>query len=204
MKHLFLTLALIFFAGISVMAQTDSISEAYSRIKLLEQQLQQQNSQISKLSADVNEVLKQNLALKKNLNLQPTRAKAKAGDSMEYRIIEVKGDPITKDVHVIMTADNIGTMDKDLMYWLTEIIDETGNAYNNDGRCEIKIDGIADNVKRKYVVKHHPNAPYTIDTLIKGYNPNAQYIKYLNFDITDNSKHIFATFENLPIKWTEE
>lgn len=203
MKHLFLTLALIFFAGLSAMAQTDSLSEAYSRIKLLEQQIQQQNTQISKLSADVNEVLKQNLALKKNLNLQPTIAKSKVGDFMEYRVLEVLGNPQNGEVHVVISADNIGNMDKQLHYRGNQIIDETGKGYDDSDRYSMSVEGVRDNLTRSYL-DHHPNAPYTINLYIKGYDRNAQYIKYLSMEVLDGSKHLYAIFENLPIKWTEE
>ena len=73
--------------AMSAMAQTDSLKEAYFRIKILEQTIQEQNNNINKLSADVNEVIKQNLALKKNLNLSPTIAKSKLDNGLEFRIL---------------------------------------------------------------------------------------------------------------------
>lgn len=115
-----LTLLLIALASVALAdAQTpsDSIKEAYNKISNLENRITLQDSKINKLLQQVDEVTRQNLALKKNLNLSPTVATAKAGDIMEYRIVEVTGDPETNTVHMVMIADNISGQDKSLMYW---------------------------------------------------------------------------------------
>lgn len=195
-----LLLSLICLFSISGMAQNDSIAEAYSRIQQLEEKIQQQNQTISKLSADVNEVLNQNLALKKNLNLKPTIAKAKIPGTVEFRIHDISGDPETGEIHAVITAHNIGESDKKLYYSKAEIIDELGHTYNNEERSRIELAGETSNLMKESVT-HHVNAPYTLDFYISKYNPEAQYIKYLYFQVLDGTKLQDLVFENLPINW---
>lgn len=183
--------------------QADSIKEAYSKLHNLENRITLQDAQIAKLLQQVDAVTKQNLALKKNLNLSPTIATAKAGDIMEYRIIEVTGDTATNTVHMVMIADNISGEEKLLRYNQPQIIDEKGHGYENslmNERCFFKIEGETGQLLGSSI-QHQPNAPYTIDVYIKDCNPDVQYIKYLGFDISDVSKHHLLVFENLPIKW---
>lgn len=68
-KLLFLLLALVLFIPVSAQTSSDSIKEAYSKIKLLEDRLTLQDTRIAKLMQQVDEVTRQNLSLKKNLNL---------------------------------------------------------------------------------------------------------------------------------------
>lgn len=192
MKQIF-TLTIILISSILGHAQSDSINQAFSRISALE-------SQINKLTSDVEAVTKQNLALKKSLKLKPTIAKAKLGEDIEFRVLEVKGDVNTTDVHLIITIENIGNEDTRYYFKERTIIDELGNGYDNEKRSSIAIKGISENLFGRSV-ELHPNAPYTTDLCIKNYNPDAQYIKTLKLSGGYN-KDIF--FENLPIKWEEE
>lgn len=202
MKLVLLTLLTFLFFP-SVYAQTDSLSEAYSRIKILEETIQQQNARITKLSSDVNEVLNQNLALKKNLNLLPTISSAKLGDSMEYRVIEVNGNSDTREVNVVITANNLTNQDVRTHFSGNEIVDELGNGYNhNNQNYKMKINGVEDDLIRRSV-DNHANAPYSINLSINNYAPGANYIKYLSLDILTGTKHNFVIFENLPIKWAK-
>lgn len=205
MKQLSAILLLIAIS-LSGYAQSDSLSQAISRITNLESKVQAQSDQLAKLNSDLQEVQSQNLALKKNLNLKPTIAKSKIRDKVEYRIIEVLGDKSTGDVHVVMTADNVGDSDEVVIYKRdNEIIDELGNGYNDKERYIMKIKGVADNLYFQHI-NHHVNTPYTINLDIKKYNRDAQYIKYLSLELGKESglgtDH--AVFENLPIKWVDE
>ncbi|WP_286145115.1 hypothetical protein [Bacteroides caecimuris] len=202
MKKLLLTLMSVALA-MSAMAQTDSLKEAYFRIKILEQTIQEQNNNINKLSADVNEVIKQNLALKKNLNLSPTIAKSKLDNGLEFRILEVTGDRESNNVNIVISANNLSNADIQSFIWTSETIDELGSGYNDKDRCVMSIDGVSDNLY-KFPLPLHPNAPYTINYRIKRYNPESQYIKHLSFDVLIGSKHNPIVFENLPIKWQTE
>ncbi len=145
-------LTLILFAlciGFSANAQTqaDSIKEAYSKLHNLENRLTLQDARISELLKQVDEVTKQNLALKKNLNLSPTIATAKAGEIMEYKIVEITGDTATNTVHMVMISDNISGGEKMLHYKESEIIDDQGHGYDNTlskTRSVYKIEGAID------------------------------------------------------------
>lgn len=158
---------------------------------------------IAKLSSDVAEVLKQNLALKKNLNLDSTIAVSKPGNGMEYRIHEVTGNKTTGEVRIIMTSNNIGDKDLKFSYMDKEIIDELGNGYNGFDRSVLKLNGVSDNLY-SFPLKNHVDTPYTIEMTIKKFNQEAQYIKYLSLQIMGDIRSQYAVFENLPIKWVEE
>lgn len=199
----FTLLLLVLFITTIAKAQTDNLSEVLSRLQQLEETVKQQSLQIDKLTSDVNEVTKQNLALKQNLNLLPTIATAKAGDVMEYRVLEVTGDPDSKEVHLVISANVIGDSDKRISYFDAEIMDELGNGYDKRANRSMEVNGSRDDLFHNYL-DHHPNAPYTIDLRIHNYAPNAQYVKYLSLDVVDNTKHHNAVFQNLPIKWIAE
>lgn len=205
MKHVILAtfIAMMCFTGY---AQSDSVNLAFSRIESLESTVNSQAKQLNKLSSDLNEVLKQNLALKQNLHLKPTIAKAIAADILEYRVLEVTGDKSTNEVHVVLSVNNIGDMDKKVVYLQkdNEIIDEQGHGYIEDNRYNLKMNGITDNLIYKRIT-HHPNTPLTIDLNIKRYNPECQYIKYLELVIQrdEDLKSYDIVFQNLPIKWED-
>lgn len=207
-KLLFLLLALVLFIPVSAQTSSDSIKEAYSKIKLLEDRLTLQDTRIAKLMQQVDEVTRQNLSLKKNLNLTPTISRAKAGEVMEYRIIEVTGDSITNTVHMTIIADNISLGDASILYDYYQLVDDKGRGYDNSftkDRFVLKVVGEYESESlMKHFLNHHPKAPYTIDAYIYEITPEVQYIKYLWFKIYDatNSKHYEFYFENLPIKWT--
>lgn len=183
----------------------DSIQEAYNRISNLENRITLQDAQITKLLQQVDEVTCQNLALKKNLNLSPTIATAKAGDVVEYRIIEVTGDPETNTVHMVMIADDISGEDKYIKYAYYQVIDDQGHGYENslvDEKFVMTVDGEIKQLAG-HSLQHRVNAPHTIDVYLNGCNPDVQYIKHFSMELTDGPKHLPVLFENLPIKWTD-
>lgn len=193
MKRIILAFILLSLIAIPLMAQNDTIAEAIKRIEKIEQQL-------SSLNATVQEVTAQNLALKKNLNLKPTIAKAKLKD-VEFRVIEVTGDPLTKEVHLVITANNGTDTDIEMQCKGLEIIDELGHGYNDDTRKTVKIEGVTDSFIFT-IINYRINTPLTIDVYIKNYNPEAQYIKHMALKAFGSSlAGDEATFQNLPIKW---
>ena len=207
MKKLIILLFTLGFSWSSY-AQTrqDSIQEVYNKISSLENRISNQDSRIAQLLQQVNEVTKQNLALKQNLNLSPTIATAKAGDIMEYRIIEVTGDPENNIVHMVMIADDISGTDKDIHYSYFQTVDDKGHGYENtlmNQRCVLKVEGVTDQLISK-MLQHHPNVPYTIDVYLNDCTPDIQCIKYFSMDISDGPKRHKAIFENLPIKWNNK
>lgn len=199
MKHLFLTLVCLFLTGLSAMAQSDSLAQAYSRIKSLEDKLEHQNSQINKLSTDVNEVLKQNLALKKNLNLQPTIATAKSG-GIEYSVVELTGDPTSNVVTGIMMVENNGLKEETITYVKPVIVDENGVKYNNFDSFKANFDGDQSSLLNN-LISYPTKVPMKIIITINGVSPETKYIKYFELvqRVGDN-----AVFQNLPIKWAEQ
>ncbi len=207
MKNLtFFLFALISSLMVNAQTQSDSIKEAYNKIHDLESRVTLQDNRISKLLQQVDEVTKQNLALKKNLNLTPTVATAKAGDIMEYRIIEATGDPETNTVHMVMIADNISGIDKSIRYPYYQVVDDQGHGYENsltNQRFIMKVEGESNQLVG-HDLQHHPNAPYTIDIYLNDCTPDTQYVKYFSMEITDGPKHHTAVFENLPIKWKRQ
>ena len=199
-KLTFILLALISSLVVNAQTQSDSIKEAYNKISDLENRITLQDTRINKLLQQVDEVTKQNLALKKNLNLTPTVATAKAGDIMEYKVIEVKGNPQNKEVHLVIVSDNISGEDKKISYFNIEIIDDLGHGHTYDDMFSMKVEGEREKLFKSYLF-HHVNAPYTIDLYLYDVNPDIQYIKYLALDVVDGAKHYPVVFENLPIKW---
>ncbi len=198
-----LTIILVFLClcfAATAQTQADSIQEAFSKLQNLENRITLQDAQIAILLQQVDEVTKQNLALKKNLNLTPTIASAKAGTLMEYKIVEVTGNPETKEVHLVIVADNISGEDKRISYFNIEIIDDAGHGHTQDNLFSLKVIGENDKLYKSYL-DHHVNAPYTIDLFLYDCNPDIQYIKYLSLDLVEGIKHYPAVFENLPIKW---
>lgn len=180
--------------------QSDSIKETYTKIHNLENRISLQDSRITKLIQQVDEVTKQNLALKKNLNLTPTIATAKAGDIMEYRIIEVTGDTATNEVHLVITSDNIGKEEKEIRYYSFKAIDEIGHGYNNHGKSRLKVKDVSNDLVMNRLT-HYPNAPYTLDLYFYSYDPESMYIKLLELIVIDGRESYSVIFENLPIKW---
>lgn len=192
-------IALIAMLPASGFAQTEA-DKVNERLEKIESKLLQQESTINSLRQEIEAVTKQNLALKQNLNLTPTIAKAKMGENMEFRVLEVTGDPDSKDVKVVISGLNNGVADKDTHFIEVSTVDELGNGYDDDGRVVISIPGVEENLI-KHSAKFHSNSPYTMNMTIKKYNPEAQYIKHLDITLLDGIKHVPVTFENLPIKW---
>ena len=205
-KLTFIVCALISSLMINAQTPTDSIKIAYNKISDLENRITLQDTRIAQLLQQVDEVTRQNLALKKNLNLSPTIATAKAGDIMEYRIIGVTGDPETNTVHMVMIADDISGEDKTIRYPYHQAVDDQGHGYENsliNQKFIMKVEGVSDQLVG-HMLHHHPNAPYTIDIYLNDCTPDVQYIKYFSMEITDGPKHHTAVFENIPIKWNNK
>lgn len=200
-----LTIILATIIAVAGYAQSETLEQALTRITNLEATVNSQSQQLAKISSDLDAVLAQNLALKKNLKLTPTIAKAKLGEDkdVEYRIVEVKGDPSTNEIDIVMTAENLGNVDEKFSISEFEVIDELGNVYNDYNRCSLNVDGINDNLLFKTSLTYHPNAPLTMMFKITGYNPESKYIKYLRLTEGILSSKTHAVFQNLPINWED-
>lgn len=205
----FFTLILATIISVAGYAQSETLEQALARISNLEATVNSQSQQLAKISSDLDAVLAQNLALKKNLKLKPTIAKSVIADAIDFRILEVTGDKSTGRVHVLMSVENIGDDEVRLFFKDNEILDELGNGYDTAGRWYMKVNGVSDNI-HKESLNLHKNAPYKIDLYIKNFNQDAGYIKYLGLKMNDMAAPLGAnknrdtSFQNLPIKWVEE
>lgn len=202
----FFTLILATIISVAGYAQSETLEQALTRIANLEATVNTQSQQLAKISSNLEAVLAQNLALKKNLKLKPTIAKAKVQDILEYRVLEVVGDRSTGTLHTTITVENIGDNDIIKQYQSkNEFIDEFGNGYNNPDRYLMKINGVSDNLKYARI-NHHVNVPHTINLTIQKFNTDAQYLKYVSLEVQndENLGTQHAVFENLPIKWVDE
>lgn len=200
-----LTIILATLISVAGYAQSETLEQALARIANLEATVNSQSQQLSKISSDLDAVLAQNLALKKNLKLKPTIAKAKVQDVLEYRVLEVVGDRRTGTLHAVISVENIGDNDIIKCYQAkNEFIDDLGNGYNNPDRYLMKINGVSDNLKYARI-NHHINVPHTINLTIQKFNPDAQYLKYISLEVQndDNLGTQHAVFQNLPIKWED-
>lgn len=206
MNRIFSILIAIVIAVPVMFSQDDdlqtSVATLQSQVEGLSAKISSHEATISSLQSQLAEVLSQNLSLKKNLRLQPTIAKAKARDIMEYRVLEVTGDPSTHEVHLVISAENISGVTKEIFYNGTAIVDELGNGYNNYDRYYYSIKGVCEKFG-VYTIKHFANAPYTLDLYIQGFNPEANYIKLLSLDAQCFGHNPIA-FENLKINWVAD
>lgn len=205
MKKLFvLWIALAVTIIANAQSHSDSIKDAYSKIQLLESRWLLQDARIAQLSEKVDEVVSQNLALKKNLNLSPTIATDNVG-GCDYKILKVEGDTATNVVHILMVVENISDADRRMLYNGFEIIDELGNSYPNsvlEEKVKMFIGGGKENlIKHMYI--HRLEVPLKIDVYIKTDGTDMQYVKYFQLSMfePDDKTHISVVFKNLPIKW---
>lgn len=208
MKKYILLMAVVL-VGLTGYAQENAQEELAMRIETLERkvaqqdaQLTQQSTQLSQMANELEELRNQNLEMKKNLNLKKPKSKGKVGD-LEFRIIEVAGNPDTRDVQLTMVVDNIGDTDKKASFWEYEIVDEVGSGYQEKDRVIMKVDGISDDLGRSSL-DYHVNTPLTVKTEIKKYRKDANYLKYLGYKIFYDSKFYPLEFTDLPINWVEE
>ncbi|MBD5280374.1 MAG: SlyX family protein [Bacteroides sp.] len=201
LNHFRWIIALIAMLPATGFAQTEA-DKVNERLEKIESKLLQQESTINSLRQEIEAVTKQNLALKQNLNLKPTIAKSVEDGVMDFRVIEVNGNPETGDVDIILTANNLGIEDKSWGISKLQTIDELGTGYDSPEQFAISVgDDEAKNIYSSGEYNYHPNAPYKIKIKIKKFNPEAQYIKYLNMRMRHSLSNIEGVFENLPIKW---
>ena len=202
MKQIF-TLILATLISVTGFAQSETLEQALARIANLEATVNNQSQQLAKISSDLDAVLAQNLALKKNLKLTPTIAKCKTDNSTEFRIIDVKGATDSKEIFIEMTAENVGNNDVKNYFDDIEIIDELGNTYSMRNNCTLCIN--QDEKINNNTLIFHPNVPLTLNLKIKGYSGDAQYLKFVKIFAGGVGPHrANAVFENLPIKWVDE
>lgn len=189
---------------ISGIAEAQSEEPIEDRLTKLETQLAQQNTTIANLRSEVQEVVAQNLALKKNLKLTPPKAVCKPTENLEYRLIEVTGNRNTGDVSLTISVENQGTKDTYLQYNSGTVVDETGTSYQRrmGGRNITAYPrGLKENLFHTSF-DIYPNTPILLDLVISDFNPEANFIKHLQLEPPFSHMGV-VTFDNIPIKWVE-
>lgn len=203
MKRFIIMLSVVLTAGMAV-AQSETVESLAEKVTALENKINNQATLLNQLQASVDEVTKQNLALKNAVKLTPTKAKAKLGQNIEFRIIELTGDKSTGTLNIVMTAEDLSGMNSKVFFTSNpEAIDELGNKYVNGSFGHIitgTIRGSSQSNIFPRIIELKSDSPYILDIKIKNYNKNAQYLKY--FEISGEKESII--FKNLPIKWVEE
>lgn len=200
----------IFFSGlISGFAFAQSETSIEERLAKLEAQLAQQNTTIAYLQSEVQSVVKQNLALKKNLFLQPTISEVKT-DEFVYKLHEVTGHKNDSTVHLVLTITNTTPQDVDNFQFQTiNFMDENGIQNPSFKNFEVVVGGKNDGYKLNSI---YSEAPTKLDIYLYKFDPSAQYVRILdgkvyNTTITTDrgfkDLHRSFTLCNLPIKWVE-
>lgn len=187
MKKLLLIIAASIIT-LPMMAQDDSLADAFKRIEKIEQQL-------STLNATVQDVTAQNLALKQALHLQPTISEVTTPNGINFRLISAKGDKRTGNVTFVFSVVN--TTKRDLTFQAFDInfVDENGYAINVDGTEDASI---ANHRLEMYVTTLYPDTPVEMKINV-ALNSEPQYAKLI--DIVAIEKTDNVRFINIPIKW---
>ena len=190
MKKLLTLLAIAILWSMASYAQDSCL---VNKVSELEGQVSGIQQMIFRLQSKVDEVTRQNLALKQALHLQPTIAEATT-EGLNVRLIEASGDSITGDITFRFSVTN--TTDKDILYSgrVFDIVNENGYALKDS---EIKKSIIANHPfsEARFI---YPDTPvemmFTVNMADK-----SQYAKIIN--IGSIAGHHNTRFTNIPIKW---
>lgn len=195
MKNIVFAVILSFIGTYAFAQENAELVKLQDRVQTLETLMQSQNRTISSLQAKVDEVTKQNLALKQSLNLQPTVAEAKDNEGNVMRIMEVVGDSVAKTVLVRGTCVNMSGVDTYLLSGTPNYIDENGKEY------QLNYDnGFIGATHITNTVTLIPDTPLEVKMTFTDVDSNAQFIKALDMSTNFSGRSLFR-FLNLPIKW---
>ena len=190
MKKLLTLLAIAILWSMASYAQDSCL---VNKVAELEGQVSGIQQMIFRLQSKVDEVTRQNLALKQALHLQPIIAEATT-EGLNVRLIEASGDSITGDITFRFSVTN--TTDKDIFYSgrVFDIVNENGYALKES---EIKKSIMA-NLPFSEARFIYPDTPvemmFTVNLADK-----SQYAKIIN--IGSLGGHHNTRFTNIPIKW---
>ena len=191
----------------SFLSVAQSVSSTEDRLGKLEAQMDQQVSTITNLQSQVNAVIKQNLALKEALFLQPTISEFKT-DELIYKLHEAVGDSTSGTVKVYMTVTNISPEDIDNYQWESlKFMDENGVQNKSFSDYEVSV-GV--NNDGFHLNSLYAGAPTQLILTLMNIDKNAQYLKILEGKVFKDSRIVNGTFtdfersfimRNIPIKW---
>ncbi len=200
-----LSIVSIFFCVSAVYAQSEKPVE--ERLSELEKKTEVQSSVLSSLSEKINSVTKQNLALKEALSLKPVVAEYST-EEFTYKVHEVKGDSLNKEVHVLMTINN--TTDKDIKQFQmsgVKFMDEFGIQNQTLEDFKHIVGGNNDGWSINQI---YADSPTQLEIILYNYNPESSYVKILDVEVHNSSVTEYVpirsikrnfTLRNLPIKW---
>ena len=205
MKYKFILFLILSYCSFISVAQ--SVSSTEDRLVKLEAQMDQQVSTITDLQSKVNAVIKQNMALKDALVLQPTISEFKT-DELVYKLHEAVGDSTSGTVKVYMTVTNTSPEDIDHYQWQSlKFMDENGVQNKSFSDYEVSV-GV--NNDGFYINSLYTDAPTQLILTLKNMDKNAQYLKILEGKVYKGTVFVNGTitnFErsfvmrNIPIKW---
>lgn len=181
---------------VTTSANADVNDEIKNEISDLKNKISLQNDRINSLDSKINEVSKQNLALKENLRLKPTIAEAKSEASVLYKLIEAKGNVTDSLINLVIIVENLSETDEQLGYLKIPTFTDENGIIHESNQCMFTLGGIKMHQGSWTAI---PNVPLRMEIGFDKINPNIQYVKLLrcSVGIGVNSFRMF----NIPIKW---
>lgn len=197
MAHKILSIIIVVISVFPAMAQTDSVRMAFDRIVNLEKKLDQQKNIINNLRSEVQSVTRQNLALKKSLNLQPTVAEDSASSGVIVKLMQLDADSVAKTVRLTMLIND--PTDKGYNMFGVSVVkfyDENGDEYLKDLALYQEEDKFgAENLCGNHSL--YPDTPVKAVLTLKNITARPQYFKRI---VLRNYDRYFS-FQNIPINW---
>lgn len=190
-KTIFILFAL--FCSCLAFAQDNEITE---KMSALEAKISTMEHAIAAMQTKVDEVTRQNLALKQAISLEPTIAEMKTDDGLDYRLIKAVGNRQTGRIALSISVMNTTKRDINLQFEpMPNIVDEQGNSYND---YKLFAESKIANNHFSSITQLLPDAPVNFElTFVADTEP--QYIKVLHLE-SYNKAHSMR-FTNIPIKW---
>lgn len=166
--------------------------------KSIEERMTDLENIVTSLQTRIDEVTRQNLALKHAISLTPTMAEYTAENGVIYRLLKATGNNETGEFELIISVLNPTSEDLNVCYINgPEMVDETGYAYlyfKDQTEATIARNGVCSKTTLM------PDAPVEMVLKFKvAHRP--QYIKAFKYrNMHDFYKCTFR-FANIPIKW---
>ena len=190
-KTIFILFAL--FCSCLAFAQDNEITE---KMSALEAKISTMEHVIATMQTKVDEVTRQNLALKQAISLQPTIAESTTESGINYRLIEAKGNRSTGKITLLFSALNTTKRDLGAFYKSTPVIvDEKGYRYS-DTEFEKVVIGNSPISWAEFIA----GTPVTMEIVFIS-STEPQYVK--TFDLRESLGAGADSFRmsNIPIKW---
>ncbi len=150
---------------------------------------------MANMQVKVDEVTKQNLALKQAISLQPTIAEATSNRNINYRLIEAKGNRTTGEITFVVSVLSTGRIEQSITLEPPVFIDEQGETHRDTKYAST----LGDN-SLAVATTLFPDTP--VKLILKTQADNEpQFIKTLDLRPGQNLNIDGFRFTNIPIKW---